>query len=143
MAEKPSISKAVAGHLSGGSHQTVSHIHPDCPLFQAHADHILQHNTRSQYIKNYSFDFDFGSQWGNCSVTMTCVTGHLTNVEFTPEYKNWSHPPPESLFRAPVVTSVHDVSITELSQHCFMLTAYRIRNRLPRTSNPRLGMPDF
>lgn len=39
---------------------------------------------------------------------MTCVTGHLTNVEFTPEYKNWSHPPPESLFRAPVVTSVHD-----------------------------------
>ncbi|KAH6998765.1 DNA topoisomerase [Ilyonectria robusta] len=88
VAEKPSISKAVAGHLSGGSHQT--------------------HNTRSQYIKNYSFDFDFGSQWGNCSVTMTCVTGHLTNVEFTPEYKNWSHPPPESLFRAPVVTSVHD-----------------------------------
>ncbi|KPM37779.1 DNA topoisomerase 3 [Neonectria ditissima] len=88
VAEKPSISKAVAGHLSGGSHQT--------------------HNTRNQYIKNYSFDFDFGSPWGQCSVTMTCVTGHLTNAEFTPDYKNWSHPPPETLFHAPVVTNVYD-----------------------------------
>ncbi|KEY70272.1 hypothetical protein S7711_04380 [Stachybotrys chartarum IBT 7711] len=88
VAEKPSISKAVAGHLSGGSLQT--------------------HNTRTTYIKNYSFDFDFGQSWGQCSVTMTCVTGHLTNVEFTDQYKNWSYPPPESLFDAPVVTSVHD-----------------------------------
>ncbi|KAM0483260.1 hypothetical protein ACHAPX_002710 [Trichoderma viride] len=39
---------------------------------------------------------------------MTCVTGHLTNVEFTNEYKNWSHPPPESLFTAPIVKNVHD-----------------------------------
>ncbi|KAF4997853.1 hypothetical protein FDECE_11971, partial [Fusarium decemcellulare] len=76
VAEKPSISKAVAGHLSGGSHTT--------------------------YIKNYSFDFDFGQAWGKCSVTMTCVTGHLTNVDFTREYKNWSHPPPEALFNAPI-----------------------------------------
>ncbi|UKZ77833.1 hypothetical protein TrVFT333_005559 [Trichoderma virens FT-333] len=88
VAEKPSISKAVAGHLSGGSFST--------------------HNTRNKFIKNYSFDFDFGQQWGPSSVTMTCVTGHLTNAEFTSEYKNWSHPPPESLFTAPIVTSVHD-----------------------------------
>jgi hypothetical protein len=46
---------------------------------------------------------------GSCSVTMTCVTGHLTHVDFTSEYKNWSYPPPESLFQAPVVTNVHDV----------------------------------
>ncbi|KIE02804.1 DNA topoisomerase III, partial [Metarhizium majus ARSEF 297] len=88
VAEKPSISKAVAGHLSGGSMQT--------------------HGTRNQYIKNYSFDFDFGQALGPCSVTMTCVTGHLTNVEFTSEYKNWSYPPPETLFNAPIVTSIHD-----------------------------------
>ncbi|KAG5919766.1 hypothetical protein E4U42_006424 [Claviceps africana] len=88
VAEKPSISKAVAGHLSGGNLQT--------------------HNTRNKYIKNYSFDFDFGPSLGPCSVTMTCVTGHLTNVEFTSEYKNWSYPPPESLFNAPIVTSIHD-----------------------------------
>ncbi|KAL7920535.1 DNA topoisomerase [Trichoderma austrokoningii] len=88
VAEKPSISKAVASHLSGGSMAT--------------------HNTRNKYIKNYAFDFDFGQQWGSSSVTMTCVTGHLTNVEFTSEYKNWSHPPPESLFTAPIVKNVHD-----------------------------------
>ncbi|PHH89100.1 hypothetical protein CDD83_6643 [Cordyceps sp. RAO-2017] len=88
VAEKPSISKAVAGHLSGGSYQT--------------------HNTRNQYIKNYSFTFDFGQAWGHCDVTMTCVTGHLTNAEFPSEYKNWSHPPPETLFTAPVITSVYE-----------------------------------
>ncbi|KAJ6785732.1 hypothetical protein PWT90_07106 [Aphanocladium album] len=88
VAEKPSISKAVAGHLSGGQFQT--------------------HNTRNQYIKNYSFDFDFGSPYGRCSVTMTCVSGHLSNLEFTAEHKNWSFPPPESLFNAPVVSSIND-----------------------------------
>ncbi|CEJ81921.1 Putative DNA topoisomerase 3 [[Torrubiella] hemipterigena] len=88
VAEKPSISKAVAGHLSGGRYETRS--------------------TGNQYIKNYSFDFNFGQPWGDCSVTMTCVTGHLTNVEFTAAHKNWSYPPPETLFNAPIVTSVHD-----------------------------------
>ncbi|KAG6089537.1 hypothetical protein E4U31_008123, partial [Claviceps sp. LM219 group G6] len=88
VAEKPSISKAVAGHLSGGSMQT--------------------HNTRNRFIKNYSFDFDFGPSMGQCSVTMTCVAGHLTNVEFTSEYKNWQYPPPESLFNAPIITSIQD-----------------------------------
>lgn len=42
---------------------------------------------------------------------MTCVTGHLTQVEFTPEYKNWSSPPPEALFNAPIITSVHNVRL--------------------------------
>ncbi|KAF4121177.1 DNA topoisomerase III [Geosmithia morbida] len=88
VAEKPSISKAVAGHLSGGSFQT--------------------HNTRNQYIKNYSFNFDFGQPWGRSDVTMTAVTGHLTQVSFPMDYKDWNSPPPESLFSAPVITSVHD-----------------------------------
>ncbi|TID01500.1 DNA topoisomerase 3 [Colletotrichum higginsianum] len=86
VAEKPSISKAVAGHLAGRNPEV--------------------HNTRLQYIKNYGFDFDFGAPWGPCSVTMTAVVGHLTGLDFTPENKNWSHPPPESLFTAPVVTFV-------------------------------------
>nr|XP_036586540.1 DNA topoisomerase [Colletotrichum truncatum]KAF6797097.1 DNA topoisomerase [Colletotrichum truncatum] len=86
VAEKPSISKAVAGHLAGRN--------PDV------------HNTRSQYIKNYGFEFDFGPPWNACSVTMTAVLGHLTGLDFTAENKNWSHPPPESLFTAPVVTVV-------------------------------------
>ncbi|KAL7938971.1 DNA topoisomerase [Trichoderma chlorosporum] len=108
VAEKPSISKAVAGHLSGGSFSTVRTRSPTGFRRRELTWIHNKHNTRNKYIKNYSFDFDFGQQWGHSSVTMTCVTGHLTNVEFTSEYKNWSHPPPESLFTAPIVTNVHD-----------------------------------
>ncbi|TPX12062.1 uncharacterized protein E0L32_007177 [Thyridium curvatum] len=88
VAEKPSISKAVAGHLSGGQYET--------------------QNTRSKYIKNYVFHFDFGPPWGDCEVTMTCVTGHLTSLEFGPDNKDWKFPPPESLFTAPVFTAIDD-----------------------------------
>ncbi|KAI1313657.1 DNA topoisomerase [Xylaria venustula] len=82
VAEKPSIAKAVAGHLSGGEVQT--------------------HNTPEKYIKNYVFDYDFGRPWGKCQVTMTSVLGHLTSAEFPPDYKKWEYPPPERLFDAPV-----------------------------------------
>ncbi|ODA80100.1 hypothetical protein RJ55_03058 [Drechmeria coniospora] len=110
VAEKPSISKAVAGHLSGGS--------------------IRTHPTRSQYIKNYAFNFDFGQPWGECDVTMTCVSGHLTNVEFPAEYKNWSHPPPETLFGANIITSIHEdkkpiaQNIEEQSRYCQLLVIW-------------------
>ncbi|KAI2642655.1 DNA topoisomerase [Xylaria nigripes] len=82
VAEKPSIAKAVAGHLSGGEVQVL--------------------NTPEKYIKNYVFDYDFGRPWGKCQVTMTSVLGHITTVEFPPEYKKWDYPPPERLFDAPV-----------------------------------------
>ncbi|KAJ4292332.1 DNA topoisomerase [Collariella sp. IMI 366227] len=84
VAEKPSIAKAVAGHLSGGRYQT--------------------NNTRDMYIKNYSFDYDFGPPWGHSSVTMTAVKGHLTAVEFPADFKQWEYPPPDRLFDAPVMT---------------------------------------
>ena len=42
---------------------------------------------------------------------MTCVSGHLTNVQFGPEHKNWYDPPPESLFSARVYTTVDEVSV--------------------------------
>ncbi|KAI1282411.1 DNA topoisomerase [Xylaria sp. FL0933] len=82
VAEKPSIAKAVAGHLSGGEVQTL--------------------NTPEKYIKNYVFDYDFGRPWGKCQVTMTSVLGHITSAEFPPEYKKWEYPPPDRLFDAPV-----------------------------------------
>ncbi|KAI1126665.1 DNA topoisomerase [Nemania abortiva] len=82
VAEKPSIAKAVAGHLSGGEVQT--------------------HNTPEKYIKNYVFNYDFGRPWGKCQVTMTSVLGHITAAEFPPEYKKWDYPPPDRLFDAPV-----------------------------------------
>ncbi|KAI2624030.1 DNA topoisomerase [Hypomontagnella submonticulosa] len=82
VAEKPSIAKAVAGHLSGGQ--------------------VLTHNTPEKYIKNYVFHYDFGRPWGHCEVTMTSVLGHITSAVFPPEYKRWENPPPERLFDAPV-----------------------------------------
>ncbi|KAI1808598.1 prokaryotic type I DNA topoisomerase [Daldinia bambusicola] len=82
VAEKPSIAKAVAGHLSGGQAQS--------------------HNTPEKYIKNYVFEYDFGHPWGRCHVTMTSVLGHITSAVFPPEYKRWEHPPPDRLFDAPV-----------------------------------------
>ena len=69
-----------------------------------------QHATRNQYVKNYSFAFRFEQPWGDCEVTMTCVSGHLTGVQFPSDYKNWEHPPPVSLFSAPILTTVQDVS---------------------------------
>ncbi|KAK4661962.1 DNA topoisomerase [Podospora pseudopauciseta] len=62
VAEKPSIAKAVAQHLSGGQYQTA--------------------NTSDKYTKNYSFTFNFGPGLGDSNVTMTAVRGHLTTAEF-------------------------------------------------------------
>jgi DNA topoisomerase III len=42
---------------------------------------------------------------------MTSVLGHLTEVEFGPEFKNWQHPPPYSLFDGRVHVKVHNVSL--------------------------------
>ncbi|KAH7041203.1 DNA topoisomerase [Microdochium trichocladiopsis] len=88
VAEKPSIAKAVAGHLSGGSFQT--------------------RNTDEKYIKNYVFDYDFGGRWGKCEVTMTSVLGHITSADFPPDYKRWESPPPEALFSAPINITTPD-----------------------------------
>lgn len=74
-----------------------------------HADSHHQRNTRNKYIKNYCFEFDFGPPWGRCDVTMTAVTGHLTGTDFGPGYKNWSYPPPVTLFGAPITTFVSSV----------------------------------
>ncbi|PYI30320.1 DNA topoisomerase III [Aspergillus indologenus CBS 114.80] len=87
VAEKPAIAKAVAQHLSGGTFQTNS-------------------ITGNRYVKNYSFDFNFGSTWGHCNVTMTSVLGHLTELEFAREYKSWLSCPPGALFEAPVHEAV-------------------------------------
>ena len=87
VAEKPSIAKHVAQHLSGG-----------------------QFNTRNVdgnlYVKNYEFSFNFGQPWGHCDVTMTSVLGHLNGTGFAPEYKSWYSCPPAQLFDLPVFETV-------------------------------------
>ncbi|KAG8534179.1 uncharacterized protein KY384_001023 [Bacidia gigantensis] len=83
VAEKPSIAKAVAQHLGGGTVGT----------------HSIRGN---QYVKNYRFNFAFSPPWGNCEVTMTSVLGHLHENEFAPEFKNWNAHSPAVLFEAPI-----------------------------------------
>lgn len=86
VAEKPAIAKAVAQHLSGGR--------------------ITTHHIRgNQYVKNYEFDFNFRT-WGNCSVVMTSVLGHLTGLDFDPAFKGWRSCQPSQLFDAPIQTTI-------------------------------------
>ncbi|PPJ59249.1 hypothetical protein CBER1_05328 [Cercospora berteroae] len=88
VAEKPSIAKAVAGHLGGGHFQT-------------------HHITGNQYVKNYEFSFNFPG-WGPCEVTMTSVLGHLMEADFGPQYKSWHSQDPSALFDAPIEIFVAD-----------------------------------
>lgn len=45
---------------------------------------------------------------------MTSVLGHLTEVEFGPEFKDWKYPPPFRLFDGRVHVKVHEVSLLAL-----------------------------
>jgi hypothetical protein len=40
---------------------------------------------------------------------MTAVKGHLTALEFPPDFKQWEYPPPDRLFDAPVQTVIPTV----------------------------------
>lgn len=107
VAEKPAIAKSVAQHLSGGSLRVVS------SNSNSTWRHILiafdQRNSRNRYVKNYDFDFTFPA-WGRCSVTMTSVLGHLTQLDFEPQFKGWHSCAPGRLYEVGVVNSVADVS---------------------------------
>lgn len=88
VAEKPSIAKAVANHLSGGNVQT-------------------RNVTNATYNKNYEFTFDFPA-WGRCDVIMTSVAGHLISHDFEQRYKKWSSCDPSALFEARIESFVED-----------------------------------
>jgi DNA topoisomerase III len=63
-------------------------------------------------VKNYEFDFRF-AQWGNCSVTMTSVSGHLTSLDFADRYRKWETTPPGQLFEAETIVKIDPVSLRE------------------------------
>ncbi|EPX73237.1 DNA topoisomerase III [Schizosaccharomyces octosporus yFS286] len=86
VAEKNSIAKSVASILGGGQ--------------------VKRRDTKSKYIKNYDFTFDFGGYIGSAQVTMTSVSGHLTEASFPSEYNSWSSVPQDILFDARIITSV-------------------------------------
>lgn len=39
---------------------------------------------------------------------MTSVRGHITKIDFPGQYKNWTNCSIETLFEAPIVTSIHE-----------------------------------
>eukprot|EP00924_Labyrinthula_sp_SR-Ha-C_P002584 snap_masked-scaffold_13-processed-gene-0.29-mRNA-1 protein AED:0.20 eAED:0.20 QI:0/0/0/1/1/1/2/0/1037 len=87
VAEKPSIAKTIAKILAGG--------------------HVSSRPGLSKY--NHCFDFycEVGLSPGHLeqvSMTMTSVSGHLMEADFSDEYKKWRNPqkPPRSLFCAPI-----------------------------------------
>lgn len=84
VAEKPSIAKEVASILGGGR--------------------VEVRNSKNKYIKNYDFKFLF-PQSGQCDVTMTSVVGHITNLDFPPEYL-WGKCAASRLFTAEIVTKI-------------------------------------
>ncbi|TFK18289.1 prokaryotic type I DNA topoisomerase [Coprinopsis marcescibilis] len=82
VAEKPSISKSITQILSGGRFTT--------------------HNTNSNYIKNYEFDYpQTRSQF-----VVTAVVGHLTNHDFTDRHRGWQSCDPSELFDAEIETKI-------------------------------------
>ncbi|KAH9942376.1 DNA topoisomerase [Epithele typhae] len=82
VAEKPSISKSVTQILSGGEFRT--------------------RPTGNKYIKNY----DFGYPHGNAFFTVTAVTGHVMDYDFSSMYSRWTSCDPFALFEAEIETKV-------------------------------------
>ncbi len=80
VAEKPSIAKSIANTLGGGI--------------------VEARNSNVKFIRNYDFIYTFES-WGNCQVTMTSVAGHISDLEFPPQY-GWGKVRPIDLFEAPL-----------------------------------------
>ncbi|ETI22040.1 hypothetical protein G647_06111 [Cladophialophora carrionii CBS 160.54] len=103
VAEKPAIAKAVAHHLAGGRVTTKP----------------VRGNV---YVKNYEFDFNF-RPWGNCSVTMTSVLGHLTGLDFDKKYKNWRSCPPSQLFEAETEVTI-DTGKKSVAENIQQLARY-------------------
>jgi DNA topoisomerase-3 len=105
VAEKPSIAKAVANHLSGNQVNTVRN------LKSSSVSCVLTAPKRniqgSPYVKNYEFQYNFQT-WGNCNVVMTSVLGHLISHDFEARYRNWRSCDPAQLFEATIDSFVDD-----------------------------------
>ena len=68
--------------------------------FKVASDTLQRSIQGNPYVKNYEFNFDFGPPWGNRSVVMTSVLGHLTGLDFDQNYRSWTSCPPSQLFEA-------------------------------------------
>jgi DNA topoisomerase-3 len=107
VAEKPSIAKAVANHL--GSQARAVRLDNLLSFRLGLIADMYKENVRGiGYVKNYKFDFRF-NPWGQCSVTFTCVAGHIVAQDFGERYKKWHSCQPQALFDAPIESNIAEV----------------------------------
>ena len=60
--------------------------------------YFFKHNTQTNYIKNYEFNYPQTQSF----FTVTCVSGHLTELEFYDTHRRWNACDSFDLFDAPV-----------------------------------------
>ena len=66
-------------------------------------------DTRNKFIKNYKFTSRF-PEWGECDVVFTSVLGHLTEIDFDAQWRQWQQCPPVALFEeARIVQNIQKV----------------------------------
>ena len=64
--------------------------------------YFLKHNTQTNYIKNYEFNYPQTQSF----FTVTCVSGHLTAIDFYETHRKWNACDSFDLFDAPVEIQV-------------------------------------
>lgn len=83
IAEKPSVAKTISHLLTSSLNVSAPH----------------------KYTPNYVFSYN------NNQMVFTSILGHLTSVDFTPQYKVWNENPPRSLFHAEIKKSINSEPI--------------------------------
>ncbi len=87
--QKPSVAKALAGILGGnGSKQRMG-------------------NSRFNPI----FEFSYNWKGSARKFVVTSVTGHLTETDFPPQFRDWSARDPSACFTAPIVREVKEENL--------------------------------
>lgn len=97
VAEKPSIAKQVASLLAGH-------------------DAVTRRRGPSKYNLNFCFPITLDGR--EAPAVMTSVLGHVTTLDFPPEYsKGWNTVPMPALFTAPVIRKPSAVRLSASSMH--------------------------
>lgn len=88
IAEKPSIARLIAYHLSDKSFDKLP--------------------SKSKYNPTFSFNLEFEEE--EVEMIVTSVTGHVTNLKFKDEFKNWAEVNPKDLLSSAGIEEVVDES---------------------------------